>query len=76
MRDDPNPTLWGVSYSQMLNMTSDSHLFRTREQLEAESWESWREISFKKGKDNTFLCTRPSYFHQYDHRFATFRGRR
>ena len=70
-RPEVNP--WGVKFSQMLNMTSDSHLFRTLGQLVAEGWQL---------EGNTFVrgdrCYLPLYeaklFHQYDHRFATFQG--
>ena len=70
-RPEVNP--WGVKFSQMLNMTSDSHLFRTLGQLVAEGWQL---------EGNTFVrgdrCYLPLYeaklFHQYDHRFATFHG--
>lgn len=33
---DGNP--WGVSFMRMFDMSNDSHLFHTREQLEAEGW--------------------------------------
>jgi len=33
---DGNP--WGVSFMRMFDMSSDSHLFHTREQLEADRW--------------------------------------
>ena len=36
-RPAENP--WGIQYSRMFDMSNDSHLFRTREQLEAEGWE-------------------------------------
>ena len=57
----------------MLNMTSNSHLFRTLQQLVEEGWQL---------EGNTFVrgdrCYLPLYeaklFHQYDHRFATFHG--
>ena len=62
---------WGASFSQMLNMTSDSHLFRTREQLIAQGWKLEGNIFAKGGN-----CYVPLYeaklFHQYDHRFGTF----
>ena len=36
---DPDGNPWGVSFMQgLFNMTSDSHLFRTREQLESDGW--------------------------------------
>ena len=57
----------------MFNMTSDSHLFRTREQLEAEKWKLEGNV-FKKGKDQYLPLYEAKLFHQYDHRFATFQG--
>ena len=69
----PEVNPWGVKFSQMLNMTSDSHLFRTLEQLVGEGWQLEGNI-FVRGD----RCYLPLYeaklFHQYDHRFATFHG--
>jgi hypothetical protein len=36
---DPNGNLWGVSFMRMFDMSNDSHLFHTREQLEEDGWE-------------------------------------
>ena len=33
---EENP--WGIRFNAMFHMSNDSHLFRTREQLEAEGW--------------------------------------
>lgn len=35
---DPEGSPWGVSFMTMFHMSNDSHLFRTREQLEAHGW--------------------------------------
>ncbi|QFU98510.1 hypothetical protein KDY119_02026 [Luteimicrobium xylanilyticum] len=35
---DPDGNPWGVKFMTMFHMSNDSHLFRTREQLEAEGW--------------------------------------
>jgi len=36
---DPNGNPWGIKFMQgLFNMTSDSHLFHTREELEADGW--------------------------------------
>lgn len=36
---DPDGNPWGISFMQgLFNMTSDSHLFHTREELEADGW--------------------------------------
>lgn len=34
----PEENPWGVKFLRMIDMSNDSHLFRTREQLEAEGW--------------------------------------
>ncbi|WAI00953.1 AlbA family DNA-binding domain-containing protein [Methanogenium organophilum] len=70
--DTGNP--WGVSFKQgLFNMTSDSHLFRTRKEMEDAGFvlEGNRFVK----RDEVWL---PLYeakmFHQYDHRFGTFDG--
>ena len=35
---DPDGNPWGVSFMRMFDMSNDSHLFRTREELEADGW--------------------------------------
>lgn len=35
---DPDGNPWGVSFQRMFDMSNDSKLFRTREQLEADGW--------------------------------------
>lgn len=35
---DPDGNPWGVKFMTMFHMSNDSHLFRTREQLEADGW--------------------------------------
>jgi hypothetical protein len=57
----------------MFDMSNDSHLFRTREQLEDEGWELHGNVFEKNGRQ--FL---PLYeakmIHQFDHRWATYDG--
>ncbi|MER7782486.1 DNA methyltransferase [Streptomyces albidoflavus] len=36
--DDPKGNPWGVSFLRMFDMSHDSHLFHTREDLESEEW--------------------------------------
>jgi very-short-patch-repair endonuclease len=38
-RGDENP--WGISFLRMFDMSNDSHLFRTREELEADGYVLW-----------------------------------
>lgn len=69
---EENP--WGVNFKQgVFNMSSDSNLFRTREQLETEGFFLEGNIFHKN--DETFL---PLYegkmFWHFDHRFGTYEG--
>ncbi len=58
---------WGISYLRMFDMTNDSGLFRTREQLEAEGYEL--DGNRFMGEDEVYL---PLYegrmIHHFDHR--------
>ena len=67
----PNP--WGISFMAMLHMASDSGLFRTREQLEADGWVLDGNVFHRAG--HTYL---PLYeakmVHHFDHRFGTYEG--
>ena len=61
-----------MKYSQLLNMTSDSHLFRTREELE-ENEGAWSIGSNRyRNKAGDWV---PLYvgrmIHQFDHRAAS-----
>jgi len=72
-QQEENP--WGISFMQMFNMTSDSDLFHTREELEENGYELDGNIFVRHENEQRYL---PLYeaklFHQYDHRFATFDG--
>ena len=63
---------WGIRFQRMFDMSNDSNLFRTHEQLEAESWKLEANV-FKKGKDQYLPLYEAKLFHQFDHRFATFK---
>ncbi|SEJ79446.1 Methyltransferase domain-containing protein [Deinococcus reticulitermitis] len=65
---------WGVSFKQgLFNMTSDSGLFRTAAQLEAEGWVLQGNHYHQAGGPGRML---PLYeaklMHQFDHRYATY----
>ena len=89
--DQPEENPWGVKFRQgLFNMTSDSHLFRTREQLEADGWVLEGNVFRRDGEagnselGNSELASRvgeaylPLYeakmIHHYDHRWATYDG--
>ena len=66
---DYNP--WGVSFLQMFNMTSDSHLFLKRAELEGDGW-ILHANEFVRGDERYLPLYEAKLFHQYDHRYATF----
>ena len=70
---EPEVNQWGVNFSQMFNMTSDSGLFRTREQLQQNGWHLEGNV-FVKEDEHYLPLYEAKLFHQYDHRFATFHG--
>lgn len=63
----------------MIDMSNDSHLFRTRGQLEAEDWRLEGNV-FRKEDDGRLRECLPLYeakmVHQFDHRWATYDGGR
>ena len=68
----PELNPWKMSFQQgLFNMTSDSHLFRTRHQLENEGW-ILAGNHFTRGEYRYLPLYESKLFHQYDHRFATF----
>lgn len=79
---DPEGNPWGVKFMTMFHMSNDSHLFRTREQLEADGWVLdgnvfvRPEITGGGGVIDELDRYLPLYeakmMHQYDHRWATY----
>lgn len=70
VRAGNNP--WGITFKQgLFNMTSDSHLFRTREELEAAGW---RLVGnrFVRGDEVHLPLYEAKMLHQFDHRWATY----
>jgi len=65
---------WGISFLQgVFNMTSDSHLFRTRKQLEAEGLILEGNIFHKDNEVYLPLYEGKMIWH-FDHRFGTYEG--
>ena len=71
---DPNGNPWGVSFKQgLFNMTSDSGLFRTRAELEADGWDL-EGNHFVRGDDRYLPLYEAKMIHHFDHRWATYDG--
>ncbi len=69
--DEENGNPWGASFMQMFNMTSDSSLFRTREELEAEGL-TLTGNRFVRGEEVYLPLYEGKMAHIYDHHFAFF----
>lgn len=68
----PEENPWGIQFKTMFHMSNDSHLFRTREELEAEGWELHGNIFVRPDDDRRQYL--PLYeakmTHQFNHRVA------
>ncbi|WP_042379946.1 Eco57I restriction-modification methylase domain-containing protein [Streptacidiphilus melanogenes] len=74
-RDEQHPrgsNPWGVSFTQgLFNMTSDSHLFHTREELERDGWSLVGNV-FGRGNSRMLPLYEAKMAHHFDHRWATY----
>ena len=70
---EPEHNAWGVSFQRMFDMSNDSVLFRTRQELAEDGWEPDGNAFVRNGERYLPLYE-AKLFHQYDHRFATFDG--
>src|SRR6266699_922748 len=69
----PEEKPWGIAFNSMFHMANDSHLFRTREQLETDGLRLEGNVFHKDGEACLPLYEGKmvSYF---DHRFGTYEG--
>ena len=67
----PEENPWGIRFSTMFHMSNDSHLFRTREQLEAEGF-TLRGNHFFRGEEEYVPLYEAKMMHQYNHRFGDY----
>ena len=67
---DANP--WGIRFSTMFHMANDSHLFRTREQLEADGWNLEGNV-FRRETEEHLPLYEAKMVHHFDHRWASYR---
>jgi len=64
---------WGIKFMRMFDMSNDSHLFRTREELEAEGFQLQGNI-FVKGEERWLPLYEAKMIHHFDHRWAIYNG--
>lgn len=65
----PEENPWGITFNRMFDMSNDSHLFRTREELETEGWELHGNV-FEKGKAEFLPLYEAKMTQIYNHRAA------
>ncbi len=65
----PEENPWGIKFATMFHMSNDSHLFRTREQLEHDGWKLEGNI-FIKGRDRYLPLYEAKMAQLWDHRAA------
>jgi hypothetical protein len=69
--DPVNGNPWGIKFMQgLFNMTSDSHLFRTRDELEAEGWTLYGNV-FRKGAEQMLPLYEGKMIHLFNSKWAT-----
>ncbi|PQJ33615.1 hypothetical protein BSZ35_02475 [Salinibacter sp. 10B] len=72
INEEENENPWGVSFKQgHFNMSSDSDLFYTREDMETEGFEL-RGNRFVNEEDTYLPLYEAKMFHQFDHRYGSF----
>ncbi|MCZ7620316.1 MAG: SAM-dependent methyltransferase [Myxococcota bacterium] len=65
----PEENPWGASFTRLFDMSNDSGLFRTREQLEQDGWTLEGNI-FEKDGERMLPLYEGRLGHQFNHRFA------
>jgi hypothetical protein len=73
-REEPEENPWGVRFLRLFDMSNDSHLFRTREDLEGQDFRLVGNRFVSKEQVYLPLYEAKMFWH-YDHRFATFEGK-
>ncbi|CAL9540062.1 hypothetical protein SUDANB6_04239 [Streptomyces sp. enrichment culture] len=71
--DDPDGNPWGLSFMRMFDMSNDSHLFRTQEELSAEGWTLNGNV-FERDGQRYLPLYEAKMLHHYDHRLGTYEG--
>jgi hypothetical protein len=77
----PEGNPWGIKFLRMIDMANDSHLFRTRAQLEAGGWRLagnafHRDAAagFGRREEVWLPLYEAKMMHHFDHRWATYEG--
>lgn len=69
----PEENPWGARFGTLFHMANDSHLFRNRDQLQANGWTLSGNVFARSGKRYLPLVE-GKMIHHFDHRFSTYEG--
>ena len=69
--DEENGNPWGIRFMRMFDMSNDSNLFKTKEQLESEGWELEGNV-FKKCVEKYLPLYEAKMIYHYNHRYGDF----
>ncbi|WP_111721116.1 N-6 DNA methylase [Homoserinimonas sp. OAct 916] len=78
--DPANGNPWGLSFLRMFDMSTDSHLFYTGEELEEDGWTpkgntfSRERKAAGEGTERMLPLYEAKMLHQFDHRWSTYAG--
>ncbi len=70
-RNESPKKVWPVRYMRMFDMTNDSHLFKRRDELEAQGWYPVGTNHWKKGEAEAVPLYEGKMVQMYDHRAAS-----
>lgn len=73
VNEEKNQNPWGVKFMRMFDMSNDSHLFRTREQMEQEGF-TLMGNRFVKGDEIYLPLYESKMIWHFDHRFGSYIG--
>ncbi len=68
---DPDGNPWGIEFRRLFDMTNDSGLFRTRDELEAQGYRLDGNV-FRRGSATYLPLYEAKMAHHFDHRWASF----
>lgn len=67
----PEENPWGIRFQRMFDMSNDSHLFRTREQLESHGFELAGNV-FVRGAEKYLPLYEAKMIHHFTHRYGDY----
>ncbi|PJF20727.1 MAG: type II DNA modification enzyme, partial [Phototrophicales bacterium] len=71
IQEEPPQNHWGISFLRMFHMAGDSHLFCTRDKLEAQGY-VLQGNHFVRGDEHYLPLYEAKMMHQFTHRWATY----